>query len=157
MSLILGQRIYKCGGRWYQITQCHEKPKWVISTPVCLRKCFNLFWNTYINPEHSNTLTLKLDEVFLKGLAGVPIVAQQVMKPASIHMWVWYLTWLSELRIRHCCELWCRLHMQLGCCVAVAVGQAGSYSPDSTPSLGVSICHRGGPPKKKKSKKGLVS
>ena len=31
------------------------------------------------------------------------------------------LALLSGLRIRHCCELWCRLQMQLGYRVAVAV------------------------------------
>ena len=33
--------------------------------------------------------------------------------------------------------------MQLGASVAVAVMEAGSYSSDSAPSLGASICHRG--------------
>ena len=35
--------------------------------------------------------------------------------------------------------------MQLGSGVAVAVVYAGSYSSDSTPSLGTSICHRCSP------------
>ena len=42
----------------------------------------------------------------------------------------------SGLRIRRCRELWCRLQMQLGSGVAVAV--AGSYSSDLTPSLHMS-------------------
>jgi len=37
--------------------------------------------------------------------------------------------------------------------VVMAVAQAGSYSSDSTPSLGISICHRGGPEKIEKRKK----
>ena len=37
--------------------------------------------------------------------------------------------------------------MWLGFCVAVAVVEAASYSSDVTPSLGTSICHRGGPKK----------
>ena len=37
--------------------------------------------------------------------------------------------------------------------IAVAVVSVGSYSSDSTPSLGTSICHRGGSKKKKKEKK----
>ena len=40
-------------------------------------------------------------------------------------------------------ELWCRLQMRLGC---------GSYSPNSTPSLGTSISH-GYNPKVTKDKK----
>ena len=57
---------------------------------------------------------------------------------------------LSGLRIWRCCELWCRLQTQLGSHVAVAVVWAGSYSSDSTPGLGTSICFGGGPKKKKK-------
>ena len=40
----------------------------------------------------------------------------------------------SELRIRHYHELWCRLQMQLGSQIAVAVVQAGSCSSDSLES-----------------------
>jgi len=47
---------------------------------------------------------------------------------------------LIGLRIQHCHEMWCRSQMQLGSCIAVAMAQAGSYSSDSTPSLGTSIC-----------------
>ena len=42
--------------------------------------------------------------------------------------------------------------MRLGSGVAVAVVWAGSYSSDSAPSLGTSICH-GCDPKKTKDKK----
>ena len=44
--------------------------------------------------------------------------------------------------------------MQLGSCVtvAVAVAEASSWSSDSTPGLGTSICCRGGPKKKKDGK-----
>ena len=45
---------------------------------------------------------------------------------------------LSGLWSWHCPELWCRSQMQLRSGVAVAVAQAGSYSSDSTPSLGTS-------------------
>jgi len=37
---------------------------------------------------------------------------------------------LSGLRIWRCHELWCRLQMQLGSRIAVAVVWAGSYSSD---------------------------
>ena len=60
---------------------------------------------------------------------------------------------LSGLRIRHCCELWCRLQMQLGSGVTVPVAQPGSCSSDLTPSLGISICCEFGPKKQNKPKK----
>ena len=59
---------------------------------------------------------------------------------------------LSRLRIRHFCELWCKSKMQLRFHVAVAVVQAGSYSSNSTPSLGTS-CLGCAPKKTKKEKK----
>ena len=58
---------------------------------------------------------------------------------------------LRGLRIPHCHELWRKLQMQLWSGVAAAVGLAGSYSSNSTPSLGTSICHGCGPIKKKKT------
>ena len=59
--------------------------------------------------------------------------------------------WVKDLS----CELWCRLQMQLGSGIALAavqVVQAGGYSSNSTPSLGISKCHGSGP-KKTKTKK----
>ena len=53
---------------------------------------------------------------------GVPVVAQWVKNLiVSMRMLVQSLALLSELRIWHCRELWLRLQMQLGSCVAVAV------------------------------------
>ena len=43
--------------------------------------------------------------------------------------------------------------MRLGSGIAVAVVQAGCYSSDSTPSLGMSICCRCSPKKPKKKKR----
>ena len=45
------------------------------------------------------------------------------------------------------------LQRQLGSGIAVAVAVPGSYSSDSTPSLGISICRGWGPKKTKKKKK----
>ena len=53
--------------------------------------------------------------------------------------------WPCQLRIWHCCEIWCRLQMQLGSWVAVAVVHASCYSSDLTPSLGTSIGHKCSP------------
>ena len=50
-------------------------------------------------------------------------------------------------------RVWCSLQMWLRSGVAVAVVQAGSYSSDSAPSLGNSICHVCSPKKTKKKKK----
>lgn len=43
--------------------------------------------------------------------------------------------------------------MQLGSCVAVALAQAGGYSSDCTPSLGISMCHTCCPKNTEKKKK----
>ena len=58
------------------------------------------------------------------------------------------LALLSGSRIWRCRELWCRLQMRLGSCIAVAVVSAGSCSSNWTPSLGTSICRGSAPPKK---------
>ena len=75
----------------------------------------------------------------------------------SMRMWVQSLALLSGLRIRHCCELWCRSRSQmwLRAHVAVAVVQASSDSSDLTLSLGISVCPEHGPKKHthKKTKK----
>ena len=59
---------------------------------------------------------------------------------------------VSGLRTRHGRKLWCRSKTQLGFGV-VAVLQAGPCSSDSTPSLGISICHTFSPKKQKKKEK----
>ena len=60
---------------------------------------------------------------------------------------------LSGLRIRGCCELWCRSQTWLGSGVAEALVKAGSCSSDWTPSLGTSIYHGRSPEKTKDEKK----
>ena len=67
----------------------------------------------------------------------------------SMRMQVQSLASLSGLRNRCCCELWCRSQMWLGSGTAMAVVEAGSWSSDSTPSLGSSICHGCGSKKPK--------
>ena len=59
---------------------------------------------------------------------------------------------LSGSRIRCCRELGCGSQTLLGSRVAVALVQAGSYSSDSTPSLGTSMCRERGPKETKKKK-----
>ena len=71
--------------------------------------------------------------------SGVPVLAQQKqIWLGTMRLRVWFLASLSGLRIQCCCELWCRLKMQLRSHVAVAVVQACSCSFDWTPSLGTS-------------------
>ena len=53
---------------------------------------------------------------------------------------------------QHCSKPWCGLKMRLGSHIAVAVAQASSYSSDSTPSLGNSICHAYSPEKQRTNK-----
>ena len=62
---------------------------------------------------------------------------------------------LSGLRISLCRKLWCRSRTRLRSCVAGAgaVAVAGSYSSDSTPSLGTSICPGCSPKKTKRRRK----
>ena len=62
----------------------------------------------------------------------------------------------SGLRIRRCHELWWRLETWLGSGVAVALEEAGGYNSNSTPSLGISICHGYGPKKDKRPKKKII-
>ena len=71
-------------------------------------------------------------------------------------IWVPSLAPLSGLRIWCCRELWCRSQMRLRSRVAVAVVWACSYSSDSTPSLGISICCRCGPKKTKNKQKTVL-
>ena len=91
-------------------------------------------------------------------MSGVPIVAQQSRtRLVSMRTWVRSMVSFSGLRILHCHELQCRLQKRLRSYVAVAVVQGGSYSSDSTPSLGTSICsYVCGPKKTKKRKVNLL-
>ena len=56
-----------------------------------------------------------------KYLLRVSVVAQQYRTQlVSMRMLVQSLASLSELRVQHCCELWCRSQMRLRSQVAVA-------------------------------------
>ena len=56
-----------------------------------------------------------------KGLGG-PVVAQQKqIRIGTMRLQVRSLALLSGLRIRRCCELWCRLQTRLGSQVAVVL------------------------------------
>ena len=53
---------------------------------------------------------------------GVPMMAQwKRIRLGAKRLWVQALVSLQGLRIRHCCELWCRSQAQLGSHVAVAL------------------------------------
>ena len=70
-----------------------------------------------------------------------------------MRLWVQSLDSLSGLRIRRCCELWCRLQTWLGPGVAVAMVQASGYSSSSTSSLGTFTCSSAALEKTKRQKK----
>ena len=62
---------------------------------------------------------------------GVLIVAQwKQIQLATMRMQIQSLALLSGLRIRHCCELWCRLQTRFGSRVVVALAKASGYSSD---------------------------
>ena len=66
---------------------------------------------------------------------------------------VQWLASLSGLRIQYFHELWYKLQTQFRSHIAVAVVQAGSFSSNSTSSLGTSISCVCSPKKSKKKKK----
>ena len=67
--------------------------------------------------------------VLLETERGVPVVAQQKrIHPGTMKLQVQSPALLSGLGIQPCCELWCRLQMQLRSRVVVALVQAGSSS-----------------------------
>ena len=81
-------------------------------------------------------------------------MAQQVKDlTLSVRMRAPFLASLSGSRIRRCRELQCRLKMQVGSGISVAVAQVYSCSSHSSPSLGTSMCCRCGHRKKRKKKK----
>ena len=59
-------------------------------------------------------------------IMGVPVVAQQLPNPTRIQEDVGSIPGLGELRIKGCCELWCRSQTGLrsGLAVAMAVSVA---------------------------------
>ena len=75
------------------------------------------------------------------------------IQQGTMRLQVQSLASLIRLGILRCRGLWCGLQMWFGSRVAVVVVQASGYSPDSTPSLGTSICHKCGPKKTKKKKR----
>ena len=80
-------------------------------------------------------------------------MAQWLMNPTSIHEALGSIPGLSGLRIQRCCELGCRSQTLVRSHAAVGVVKAGSYSSNSSLSLGTSICCGCGPKETKKKKK----
>ena len=76
-----------------------------------------------VNKRHCNTAwDSQKWELFKKMGLGVPVVAQWLMnRLGTMRLRVRSLPLLSGVRIRRCCELWCRLKTRLGSRIAVAV------------------------------------
>ena len=112
---------------------------------ICLLSYILLFFKMFL-------ILLQFFE--LKQIWGVPIVVRQKrIRLGTVRLQVRPLASLSELRIRCCREVWCRLQMWLGSCIAMAVVQARSHSSNWTPSQGTSKCHRCSPKKTKNKNK----
>ena len=91
-----------------------------------------------------------LEQSLNMGHTGVAVMAQWVKNSTSIHEDLFQLLAShSGLRIWRCCELQARSQRWLASQVVVAVVQAGCCSADLTPSLGISLCCRCSPKKKK--------
>ena len=70
----------------------------------------------HLSPSLSQSILIK--NIFHRVL----ITAQQKqIRLGTMRLQVQSLASLSELRIQHCRELWCRLQTRLGSCVSVAV------------------------------------
>ena len=86
-------------------------------------------------------LMWKINELCKKENQGFPVAAQQKgIRLGTMRLRVQSLASLSGLRIQCCRKLWCRFQRRLESGVAVAMALASSYSSDSTPSLGTSMC-----------------
>ena len=60
--------------------------------------------------------------LLIRNKVGVPVLVQRKqIQLGTMRLWVRSLASLSGLRIRCCCELWCRLQTQLGSSIAVAL------------------------------------
>ena len=88
----------------------------------------------------SNSRNNTLSNLYLNNIVRSSFCGAVETKSTRNHeIAVQSLDLLNGLRIWHCHELRCSLQMQLRSQFAEAL--AGSYSSDSTPTLGTSICH----------------
>ena len=123
---------------WLKALFCLDPSLHMHIHPGLHRYCRSSPWSTWC------CLEVHLTE-FLLWLSGKQIWL------AFMRTQVQSLIWPSGFRIQCCGELWCRLKTRLGSGIAVAV--ARGYSPDSTASLGTSICRDAALKRHKRKKK----
>ena len=131
--------------------------KWVISLKVIgtsrLKVISSTLHTARLTPCWAAPLAVAQPEDQRKSLEAFPLcLSGEGTQLVTMRFRVWSLASLSGLKIRCCCELWCRSQTWLGSWVAVTMAQASNCSSDSTPSLGTSICCRCRPKKTKKQK-----
>ena len=116
-------------------------PVWkLFKLKIHLHICFT-FLHLHISVPKRHTIFIKLNcpllNIRIACFMGVPIVAQQVKNPTSIHDdagWICSLVlWVKDLPLPRTAS---RSQRQLRSVVAVAVAEACSCGSNSTPSLG---------------------
>ena len=118
-------------------------------------------WGLLIkSPKLPKIIHLKYDchdikiHMYSKFSSGISVMAQwKWIQLGAIRLQVRSLALLSELRIRRCRELWCRLQTRLGSGVAVAVARAALIRPLAwKPPHAAAEALKGQKTKKKKKK-----
>ena len=100
-------------------SQCHPKRHLILQAEGLLHYLpGNEFWE---GDWQKNKPKQNKPHTFKSTFREFPLWHRKRIQLVSMRMRVQSLASRSGLRVRHCCELWCRSQMQLGSGVAVAV------------------------------------